>query len=582
MGKFTFSSTQLEEIISKIDIVEVISEYLTLKKAGRNFKALCPFHQEKTPSFIVNPEKQIFHCFGCGAGGNVIRFIMKMDNISFPQAVALAAKKAGIKVSLSQYTDDIKEEKIFKANEFTAGCYKEALFSAQGSRAMDYLAGRNLTEKDIKHFCLGFAPPKRDYLVKKIIEKKLNREDFINAGLINKEGDTDTFRNRIIFPIFDLQGRITGFGGRAMDDEQMPKYLNTGENEVFSKGRLLYGIHHAKASIREKQFVFLVEGYFDVIKLHINGIQNAVAPMGTALTDEHLRFLKRFTERILLAFDSDEAGINASLRSLESILKMGFETKICLLPVNFDPDRFIDEYGIEPFKKVMGQAMDFLDFALKVGSTKYAITTPKGKSSIAKEIVGLISLIPDEIERYEYVKSLSLKLNLDEKILRSYLDNKKERGKSDILREETKKEPPCSSAENLLMEIMLTEDNYWQTFLEWKGRLTKRLETVAATSRELLNNNVEITPANLISHLDEETGMWLSGTFMKATLKERNMDKEKKQQIFQDCLRKIHRYCLSMELEETKKRITEKKEMGIPYYQEMELIQNLLFELKKE
>ncbi|MCX8082426.1 MAG: DNA primase [bacterium] len=580
MGKSVFSSAQLEEIISKIDIVDIISEYLTLKKTGRNFKALCPFHQEKTPSFIVNPEKQIFHCFGCGAGGNVIRFLMKIDNISFPQAVAIAAKKAGVKISVSEYTEDIKTDKIFKANEFASNCYKEALFSSKGSDAMNYLINRNLTEKDIKSFHLGFAPGIKNYLVKKIEEKKLDKEPYINAGLINKDG-IDTFRNRIIFPIFDIQGRINGFGGRAMDDEQQPKYLNTGENAVFNKGRILYGIHQAKASIKEKQFVFLVEGYFDVIKLHINGIENVVAPMGTAITDEHLKFIKRFTERILLSFDSDEAGINASLRNLESILKMGFETKICLLPVNFDPDRFIDEYGIEAFKKVMGQAMDFIDFALNVISKKYDINTPKGKSSIAKEIVRFISLIPDEIERDEYIKNLSLKLNTNEKFLRGYLDNKKEKFRNTV-KEGEKKESYYTSAENLLMEIILSDNKYWQEFLEWKGRLTKKLEAVALTSKELLNNKIDITPANLISYLDEETGTWLSGTFMKTTIMERKLEKDKKQQIFQDCLKKIHKYCLSIELEETKKKITEKKELGIPYYNEMETIQNILFELKKE
>ncbi|MDD3726520.1 MAG: DNA primase, partial [Candidatus Ratteibacteria bacterium] len=366
MEKGTFSSNQLEEIISKLDIVEVISEYLSLKKTGRNFKALCPFHQEKTPSFIVNQEKQIFHCFGCGEGGNVIRFLMKIDNISFPEAVQIAAKKAGVKVVPYGYNKNTGDEgeKIFKANEFAEECYKELLFSPQGRRALDYLIGRNLTEKDIRRFHLGFAPGTKDYLVNKIIEKKLEKRNFINAGLINKEGDTDTFRNRVMFPIFDIRGRIVGFGGRALDEEQQPKYLNTGENEVFSKGKLLYGIHQAKTPIKEKGFVFLVEGYLDVIKLHINGIENVVAPMGTSLTDEHLRFVKRFTERVLLSFDSDEAGINASLRNLESILKMGFETKICMLPVNFDPDRFIDEYGIEAFKKAIGQAMDFIDFVM--------------------------------------------------------------------------------------------------------------------------------------------------------------------------------------------------------------------------
>ncbi|MCM8830266.1 MAG: hypothetical protein NC824_04630, partial [Candidatus Omnitrophica bacterium] len=217
-----------------------------------------------------------------------------------------------------------------------------------------------------------------------------------------------------------------------------------------------------------------------------------------------------------------------------------------------------------------------------ITSRRYDINTPKGKSSIAKEIVGLISLIPDEIERYEYLKALSIKLNLEEKVLRRYLENKKVEGKNDIIREEVKKESPYSHAENLLMEIILSEGGYWQQFLEWEGRLTKRLEAIAITSRELLNNNVEITPTNLINHLDEETGMWLSGIFMKTTLMERKFEKKKKQQIFQDCLMKVHKHCLSLELEETKKKINEKKEMGIPYHQEMKTIQNILFELKKE
>lgn len=579
MGRDLSFSSQLEEIISKLDIVDVISEYLKLKKTGRNFKALCPFHDEKTPSFIVNREKQIFHCFGCGEGGNVIKFLMKIDNLSFPEAVKLAGEKAGVKISFSGYKDKEGEERIFRANEFAAECYKEVLFSSQGSRAMDYLAGRNLSEKDIREFHLGFAPPSRDYLKKKILEKNMEKDIFIKAGLIGEQGDT--FKNRIMLPIFDIRGRITGFGGRALDDEQQPKYLNTGENEVFNKGKILYGIHQAKEVIKEKGFVFLVEGYFDVIRMHINGIGNSVAPMGTSLTDTHLKFLKRFTDRVVLTFDSDEAGISASLRNLEGLLKGGFETKICLLPVNFDPDKFIDEYGVEAFKKAVEKSMDFIDFILNVNLKGYDISTPKGKASIAKEVIGFISLIPDEIERYEYVKNLSVKLNLEEKLLRTYLENNGETTRERPIKK-IKKELPCSYAEKMLMEIVLSDNEYCQRFLEWNGRLTKRLELVANAFRGLLNNNMEITPANLLNHLDEETGTWLSGTYIRATVSDKKMEREKRQQIFQDCLRKIHKYCISVELEDTRKKISEKKEMGIPYNQEMETIQKLLLELKKE
>lgn len=581
MTRGVISSALLEEVISKLDIVEVISEYLPLKKTGRNFKALCPFHQEKTPSFIVNREKQIFHCFGCGEGGNVIRFLMKIDNLSFLHAVEVAAKKAGIKIDVSMYKESGKSREIYKANEIAGKWYEKLLFSSQGVRAMDYLASRNISERDIMKFHLGFSPGIKDYLIKKINEEKLEKQPFIEAGLIDRETNTDIFRNRIIFPIFDVQGRIAGFGGRTIDEEHQPKYLNTSENEVFNKGTLLYGIYQARPHIKEKGFVFLVEGYFDVIKLHIHGIENAVAPMGTSLTEGQLRFLKRDTDKVLLAFDSDKPGINASLRNLENILKLGFEIKICTMPVNFDPDRFIDEYGIEAFKKVMEQSMDFLNFALIISSRKYDISTPKGKSSIAKEIVNLISLVPDEIEKFEYIKSLSHMLDLEEKILVGYLE-KKGNDEMKLPLHTGKKESFYSSAEELLLEIVLSEDRYWREFLEWKGRLTKKLEVLANTSRELLSKSIEVTPANLISHLDETTGTWLSKILMKTTLIEKRQDREKTDQIFRDCLKKINKYCISMELEETKKKITEKKEMGIPYQMEMKTIQNLLFELKKE
>ncbi|MBN1445557.1 MAG: DNA primase [Candidatus Omnitrophica bacterium] len=579
MAKGFISSSQLDNITAKLDIAEVISEYVALKKSGKNFKALCPFHEEKTPSFVVNPEKQIFHCFGCGIGGNAIKFLMLVENISFPQAAALAAKKAGISIDISGYRpeDEEKQEKLIKANEFASQCYQEALFSQQGKRAAEYLSGRNLTEKEISRFSIGFAPNMRDCLLKKISEEKLDKDSFIKAGLINGEGTSDVFRNRIMFPIFDFRGKITGFGGRALDDEHMPKYLNTGENAVFSKGKLLYGLNWAKQAVKEKDFVFIVEGYFDVIRMHINGIENCVAPMGTSLTDMHLRFLKRFTEKILLVFDSDEAGIRASLRNLESVVSKGFETKISMLPAGFDPDRFIDEYGIDAFRKMMEKSVDFLDFVLSIESQRHDINTPKGKSSVAREIMRIISAIPDEIEKTEYIKILSKKLGLKESVIENYLHYTAQEPGSSI-KPENKISSPDTYAESLLLEILLSGGEYWTPFLEWNGYLSRRMEIVARTSKELLMNNIDITPANLISNVDEDTGRWISGTSLKETVRENG----RKQQIFQDCLKKIHKSCISRQVDEIKKTINEKKDTGIPYNDEVEKIQGLLFELKKE
>ncbi len=582
MAKELVAASQLDAIIAKLDIVEVISEYVALKKNGKNFKALCPFHEEKTPSFIVNPEKQIFHCFGCGIGGNVIRFIMAIENLSFPDAVMAASKKAGIQLDISGYkpADEEKKARLIRANEVAAKIYRESLFSPQGKRAMDYLFERNLTEKEITHFALGFAPNSRDYLARQISEKKLNKEDFVKSGLLNEQS-TDVFRNRIMFPIFDLQGNITGFGGRGLDDSVLPKYLNTGENPVFNKSRLLYGINWAKESIKSKKFVLIVEGYFDVLKLHSNGIENCVAPMGTSLTDSHLNFLKRFTDKILLIFDSDEAGIKASLRNLDSVLSRGFETKICLLPVDFDPDRFVDEYGIDAFKKMMGQSKNFLEFVLTVESQRNDINTPKGKSSIAKEILRFVSLIPDEIEKYEYVKILADKLNLKETLLNTYLKEmvktEKEKGNGGEIKR--KISSPNDLAENLLIEILLSENSFWNQLAEWKGLLTKRMELIATTSKKLLANNINITPANLISKVDQDTGNWISEILVKTGT---NLPEEKKQQIFQDCLKKIHKFCIWKQVGEMKQKIAEKKASGISYNEELVKMQGLLFELKKE
>ncbi len=579
MAKEFIAPSQLDTITAKLDIAEIISEYVSLKKTGKNFKALCPFHEEKTPSFIVNPEKQIFHCFGCGIGGNVIKFIMTAEKVSFPQAVTIAAKKAGIRINIAGYCpeDEENRERLIRANEFAAQCYREALFSQQGKRAMDYLFERNLTEKEIKKFSLGFAPNSRNCLLNKTGERKPDKSDFVKAGLLNESG-ADIFRNRIMFPIFDFRGRVAGFGGRAIDDEVQPKYLNTGETPVFNKGRLLYGFNWARESVKEQNFVILVEGYFDVLKLHCNGIKNCAAPMGTSLSDGHLQFLRRFTEKMLLVFDSDEAGIRASLRNLESVLAKGFETKICLLPVNFDPDNFIDQYGADAFRKMLGQSKDFLEFVLSVASQKNNVSTPKGKSAAAREALKFISVIPDEIERTEHVKILAGRLDIKEAVLEGYLRDVAKPRRDTAAPREKSKSSQNDLAENLLMEILLSENSFWSQLVEWKGMLTRRMELVAATSRELLAKNVSITPANLISGVDAETGNWISHT----SLKSGSVMLEKKEQIFQDCLMKIHRSCISRQVEEMKRKIAEKQENGIPYNEELEKIQNLLYELKKE
>lgn len=582
--KEPISVNSIHKITENLDIVNVVSEYLNLKKAGKNFKCLCPFHEEKTPSFIVNPEKQIFHCFGCGAGGDAINFLMKIENLPFPQAVMLASEKAGIPVKLGGYShkDSEAAQNIYGANEFALKAYRSMLLSDAGRIALDYLYERSLGESDIEFFCIGFAPNKNNYLAGLVKEQKLDAEDFIKAGLIKAGGQADVFRNRVIFPIFGFRGEVAGFGGRALDEKYMPKYLNTAENPVFNKGRLLYGMHWAKEHIKEKGFALLVEGYFDVIKLHANGIKNTVAPMGTSLTGSQLNSLKRVADKILLLFDSDQAGIRACLRNLETVLNKGFETKICLLPAGFDPDKFVDDYGADAFVMLMNKSVDFLEFVLDVYAQQYGLDTPKGKSSAAREVMRYIGIIPDEIEKHEYRKMLAEKLGLEENDLIRHAGIKGGQETRHIEERANSSPTPRDSAENLLVQIVLSDRHYWQQLLEWEGAVSPRINLILQKSRELVSNDLQLTPSNLIAGISNtEAQEDISGWIAELALQDMGLPEERKQVVFQDCLKKINKLCICEKLDRIKKEML--VDGSEPQYaKNLETLQMLLFELKKE
>lgn len=570
----------LDEITNKLDIVDVISEYLSLKKAGKNFKAVCPFHEEKTPSFFVNPEKQIFHCFGCGIGGNIFKFLMNIENISFPEAVILAAKKAGVEISITAMKSNEEREKIMEVNKTAAEIYNELIFAQQGKRALEYFYKRNLNNEDIKKYLLGYAPYDSDFLIKKIKEKDTNSAQFVKAGLIDIEKGKDFFRNRIIFPIFNIKSDIVGFGARALDDNQMPKYLNTAENPVFNKSWVLYGMNWAKKEIKEKGYVILVEGYFDVLRLHINGIQNCIAPLGTSVTSGHLKLLKRFTDNILIIFDSDQAGIKATMRSIESILQNGFQVKIGALPSGFDPDKFIDEYGVETFKNFLNQSQGFIDFFISMGKQIYDMNLPKEKSTLAKEILLLIAIVPDEIEKEEYIKQLGKKLDIREEVLRKSFEEIEKKEEKHSIKKEIEEEILSGKelTESELMEILFIDKDYWGKIWEWQGGLTERIEKVLECAENFKKQNLEIQPSALIGHIQEEN---ISNWLVPIALRERIWDTEKKEHSFRDCIKKLHDICLAERKTEHLKKLGEKQEKGLSYDKELEEIQNILYSIKK-
>ncbi|MDD3631572.1 MAG: DNA primase [Atribacterota bacterium] len=415
-----YSEDILDEIRNRIDIVALISEYVPLKKSGKGYKGLCPFHQEKTPSFMVDEQKQIFHCFGCGEGGNIYTFIMKIEKLNFPEAVKLLANKAGVQLPVyeKQNNKSIQEkELIFRLNGITADYYQKNLFSPQGKRALNYLLKRNFSEEIIKKFYLGYALPGFEHLVHFLTSKKIGQTDLFKAGLAfrsSKTGGTlDYFRDRIIFPIFNLQGKIIAFGGRVLD-EKLPKYLNSPETPVYYKAKNLYGLFQAKQSIRQKNQVIIMEGYTDVLIAHQFGFDNAVASLGTALTGQQISLLKRFADEILIAFDSDSAGKSATLRSLGLVKKAGLAVKIVYLPPDSDPADIILQKGEPFFANLIKDALPLFDYKLKILLQQYNPASSQGKVNIVKELFSDLADIGSDIELHSEVKKIAERLHLTE------------------------------------------------------------------------------------------------------------------------------------------------------------------------
>jgi len=328
-----------------------------LKPAGKGFKGLCPFHEEKTPSFMVSPEKQLFHCFGCGEGGNVFNFLMKYEKLSFFEAVKILAQKSGVSLPVDEEKENIlhkKKERLYELNNLVANYYRECLFKTnQGKKVINYFKKRGINDISVEKYILGYAPPGWDALTNFLKKKGYSYEELIKAGLIKKskiEGKyIDYFRDRIIFPIFSLSGRVIGFGGRVLDDS-LPKYINSPETLVYNKGSNLYSLNFAKEDIRKKNYIIIVEGYTDVLITQQYGFNNLAASLGTALTTKQIDLIKRFTDTVLIAYDSDSAGNMATLRSLDLLVKAGLEIKVIALSQGYDPADFLIKKGRGTFR----------------------------------------------------------------------------------------------------------------------------------------------------------------------------------------------------------------------------------------
>lgn len=414
----------IEEIRSRLDIVELVGEFVPgLQRAGRNMKGRCPFHQERTPSFVVTPERQTFHCFGCGEGGDAFAFLMKIENLSFTEAAEKLAERVGVAIKTTSEPLSPEERQRLKLKELLAHAakfYHESLKTAGAAEAREYFAGRHLSEKTLADFQLGWAPG-RGALVSAATRAGYAKELLVQAGLaaVSSGAARDYFYERVMFPIRDAKGVVVGFGARTMGSAQ-PKYLNSPETPLFSKSRILYGLDRALPDIRKNRRAILMEGYMDVIAAHQHGLTEACAPLGTALTQEHARLLKRYATDIVIVFDADGAGVGAAVRGAEILLTEGLGVSIATVPSGKDPDEFLHAQGAEAFRKdCLDKAVDLVAFKTELLiSREPSPLSAQAKSSIAKQILATIAQSPDEVIKSEWIRRLAQRLDVNEDALR--------------------------------------------------------------------------------------------------------------------------------------------------------------------
>lgn len=413
----------IERIREQADLVEVAGEYLRLTKKGKDYVALCPFHQEKTPSFTVSREKQIFHCFGCGAGGNVFNFLMAMENLTFPEAVRQLAARTGIAIPAVWQEDEQKrarlENRLWEMNALAGEFYRQCLHDRpEGAPAREYLARRGLQKETVLRFGLGYAPDGWDSLLNYLQGHNYSREEILSAGLavLSERGRPfDRFRRRVIFPIRNARGKIAGFGGRILGEGE-PKYLNSPETAVFNKRHLLYGLDLARSAIREQGFAILMEGYMDVISAHQAGVGNAVASLGTSLTAEQGRLLQRYATEVVIAYDVDAAGVAAALRGLDLLQELGFQVRVVSIPEGKDPDEYLRTHGRPAWDALVKGARSLLEYKLD-----QAARTTGDKKKILQQVIGSVARMASPVEQEESIKLIAARLNLSWDAIKSEL-----------------------------------------------------------------------------------------------------------------------------------------------------------------
>lgn len=551
----------IEEVRSRNDIVDVISGYVRLQKKGSSYFGLCPFHNEKSPSFSVSREKQMYYCFGCGAGGNVYTFLMEYENFTFQEALKYLADRAGVKLPEPEYSREAKEKAgrkavILEINKKAAMYYYAQLKSPRGEKAYTYLTGRGLTDDTIKAFGLGYSSIYSDDLYRYLRNGGYSEDMIRQAGLINtdeKKGVYDKFWNRVIFPIMDVNSRVIGFGGRVMGDAK-PKYLNSPETEVFDKSRNLYGLNRARTS--RKPYFLLCEGYMDVISLHQAGFTNAVASLGTALTPGHASLIRRYVKEVYLTYDSDEAGTRAALRAVPILRDAGISAKVVRMDPYKDPDEFIKNLGAEEYERRIRDARNGFMFSLEMLEKDYDMNSPEGKTEFFKEAARRLLEFEDELERGNYIEAVASAYRVSRESLEKLVAKSAvsagmarpvSRPRSSGDREKGRQEEGgIQTSQKALLTWMIENDGLFEKISryihpeDFTGEIYREVARLLYEQHE----NGRVNPAQILNHFTEEEEHRTAASLFNTKFRELRT-KEEEEQALKDTILRVKSHSIN-------------------------------------
>lgn len=572
-----YSDELIKEVSERNDIVEIVSEYVSLKKSGKNYKGLCPFHNEKTPSFIVSEDKQLFHCFGCGQAGDVIKFVMEKENLDFIDALELLAERCNI--DLSEYTNNNynkekanRKNKLYKINR-EAAIYFFRNLNKNHNKGIEYLQNRGLSTEIIKKFGLGYSINEWERLNRYLLSKGYSQELIYETGLVverkDKKGYYDRFRNRVIFPIISTTKKVIGFGGRVLDDS-VPKYLNSPESPIFNKGSVLYGLNLARNQLGEEKRLIVVEGYTDVISLYQFGIKNVVATLGTALTKNHANLFKRYCEEVIIAYDSDSAGEAATIRGMDILDEVGCRIKVIRLNSKMDPDEYIRKFGADSFREKIEMSLPLIDYKMEKIKNENNLDTNEGKISFVRESIKIIKPIKSPIKRDVYIEKLSKESGIAVNVIKSeiygnnsdkknhYKYNRKNRKSSFRFNKFQNKVQPVKKIEkngwveiekNIISLCLTSKTNYEKIFskIDEKDFLSKGIKNIFANIVEAYKLEDKIDLISFIDRLEIEETRLLK-EIEQCFIPFENIDK-----TIEDLLNSLKYFKVKNEIEFTKK-----------------------------